>query len=141
MSRSLVCDLPDTVDPVQVVKIDPPVRLVLEVKAELDGCGIPRLSNRDEPAHHAPTGRGSPVLKALGDQILMKDALGVDVENPGAFIEGFFEFPDIVVVESIDVELNNANDLVIVIGSCSHADLLPFVHAPIISNRHSSDNP
>ena len=58
----------------------------------------------------------------------MKDAVGVNVENPGIFIESLSEFADIVVVECINIELHNSYDLVVVIGPCSHGDLPLSVH-------------
>ena len=87
MSGSLVRDLPDAVDPEQTVEVNPPIGS--RVKAELDGGGIAHLSHRDDAPHHARSGRRSPFLEALGDQVLMKDALGVNEENLGVFVKRF----------------------------------------------------
>ena len=40
-------------------------------------------------------------------------------------MKSLLELADIIVIESIDVELHNANDLVVVSCSCGHLDL-PF---------------
>src|ERR1700730_5719444 len=125
VSGGLVRDLPDAVDPEQIVEVDPPTGLV-GVKAKLDRGSISHLSHRDESTHNARTGRRRPFLKAVGDQIFMKDAVGVDVEDPGVFVKSLLQLADIIVIECIDVELHNSNDLVVVICSRSHGDLLLF---------------
>jgi hypothetical protein len=57
----------------------------------------------------------------------MKDASGVDVEDPGIFLEGLPEFTRIVVVEAIYICIaaHNFNDLIVVVSSRRHDDL-PF---------------
>jgi hypothetical protein len=70
VSGGLVCDLPDPVDPEQIVEVDPPAGLV-GVKAELDRGSVSHLSHRDESTHNARTGRRRPLLKAVGDQIFI----------------------------------------------------------------------
>jgi len=54
--------------------------------------------------------------------MLMKSAVGVDVEDPGVFVKSLLELADIIVVESIDVETHHAKDRVVVIGSRGHGD-------------------
>src|ERR1700730_3495559 len=124
VSGGLVHD-PDAVDPEQIVEVDPPTGLV-GVKAELDRGSISHLCHRNESTNNARTGRHRPFLTAVGDQIFMKDAVGVDVEDPGVFVKSLLQLADIIVIECIDVELHNSNDLVVVICSRSHGDLLLF---------------
>jgi hypothetical protein len=54
----------------------------------------------------------------------MKAAAGIDEEDPGVFVKRLRELGDIVVIETIDIELHNADDLVVVISSRGHGDLL-----------------
>ena len=54
--------------------------------------------------------------------MLMKSAVGVDVEDPGVLVERIFEFADIIVIECIDVETHHSNDRVVIIGSRGHCD-------------------
>jgi hypothetical protein len=125
VSGGLVSDLPDAVDPEQIVKVDKRPGFVRgDVPAELDRGSISHLSHRDESTHNAPTGRRSPFLKALGDQILMKGAVCVDIEDPGVFVKSLLELADIISLKSIDVELHNSNDLVVVICSRVRSNLL-----------------
>jgi hypothetical protein len=52
-------------------------------------------------------------------------AVRVDVENPRVLIESLSKFSGPVMVEAINVKLNNANDLVVVV--CSRGHGLPLV--------------
>jgi len=54
--------------------------------------------------------------------MLMKSAVGVDVEDPSVLVKRFFEFADIIVIECIDVETHHSNDRVVIIGSRGHCD-------------------
>jgi hypothetical protein len=57
VSCGLVRDLPDPVDPEQVVEVDPSIGFALRVEAELDRGGIAHLCHRDDPTHNFRTGR------------------------------------------------------------------------------------
>jgi hypothetical protein len=61
-----------------------------------------------------------PTPQTLGDQILVKRAIGVDVVHPGIFIEGFLKFADVIIIKGVNVELNNSDNLVVIICSRSH---------------------
>ena len=65
--------------------------------------------------------------------MLMKSAVGVDVEDPGVFVKSFLELTDIIIIESIDVEPHNSDDLVVAICSRGHSGLLLF--KPTIPSR------
>jgi hypothetical protein len=56
----------------------------------------------------------------------MKDAVSVDVEDPGIFVKSFLELADIIVIEAVYVEPHNPKDFVLVICSRGHRDLLLF---------------
>jgi hypothetical protein len=100
----LIRDLPDPVDSEQIVEVDPAIRRVCDgVEAEMDRGSISDLSDRDESANDAGARPRSPSLEAVRDQVFMKDAGGIDVENPGVFLEGLPEFTGIVFVEAIYV--------------------------------------
>src|SRR5271163_3805636 len=127
VSGGLVGDLPDAIDPQQIVEVDIPAGLVRgPVPADLDRSCVSDLSDRDEATDDAPTGRRSPPLEALGDQVFMKDSVRLDIEDPRVLVKRLLELADIIVVETVDVELHDANDLVVVVCSRSHRDLLPF---------------
>ena len=119
----LVRNLPGAVDPDQVVKIDPPATRFLRVKAELDCSRISNLSDRDESTHDTPTGWRRPSLEVLGDQMLVKIATGVDIEDPGVFVKGFPELANVIVVKCINVEPHNSNDRVVFICPRGHGVL------------------
>src|ERR1700722_1059470 len=70
--------------------------------------------------------------------MLMKSAGGVDVEDPGVFVERFFELAGIIVIESIDVETHHSNDRVVIIGSRGHGGLLGFVARALIASEDST---
>ena len=84
MSGGFVRDLPNSVEPEQIVEVDPSVAPVGVVEAELDCSAIAHLSHRNEPTDHAPTGWRSPRFKALGNQVLVQHAIAVDEEYPDA---------------------------------------------------------
>lgn len=88
---------------------------VNRIVKQAGGLGIEQL----DPLRQE--GRGPP-LKVLRDSMLMKSAVGVDVEDPGVFVKSLLELADIIVVESIDVETHHAKDRVVVIGSRGHGD-------------------
>src|SRR5580700_3439939 len=119
----LVRDLPDAVDPQQIVEVEPFVGPALE--AELDRGSIAHLRHRDKPTHDATTWRRSPPFEALGNQVFVQAAFRIDEEDPGVFVKSLLELANIIVIESIDVEFYNTNDLVVVSCSCGHLDL-PF---------------
>lgn len=121
VGSGLIGDLPDAIDPEQTMEVDPATGLV-RVETELDRGSITHLSHRDEPAHDAPTGRRSPSVKVLGDPVLMKSAVAIDVENPGVFVKGLLELANVILVKCIDIELHYSNDLIVVIRSRSHDD-------------------
>jgi hypothetical protein len=54
----------------------------------------------------------------------MKVAVGVDVEDPGVLVESFLKLASLIVVESINVELDNTDNLVVIICPSSHGDPL-----------------
>jgi hypothetical protein len=56
-------------------------------------------------------------------------AIGVDIEDPGILIERLPELPSLVVVETVNVELRNANGFIVVVGSRGHGDL-QFIPEP-----------
>ena len=114
MGGSLVRDLPDPVDPEQIVEVDPSIGPVLGVEAELDRGSIAHLCHRDDPTDDARTGRWGPLLEVLGNQVFVRATLSVDLEDPGVFVKSLPELADIVVVKSVDVELRNSDDLVVV---------------------------
>src|SRR5579863_9273496 len=121
MRCTLVCYLPDAVDPQQVMEIYPPLPLVRStIPTDLNRCGVADLRHGNEAADDAPAGRRRPFLKALGDRAMIKGAVGVDIEHPGVFVKGFLELGDVVVVKSIDVELHHADDRVVVVGPLRH---------------------
>jgi hypothetical protein len=55
----------------------------------------------------------------------VKDAFGVDEEDPGILVKRLLEFADVIIIKSIDVKFYNTSDLVVVSYSCGHLDL-PF---------------
>jgi hypothetical protein len=118
----LVRNLPGTVDPDQLVKVDPAATGFLRVKGELNGSCISNLSDRDEATHYIPTRWRSPSFKVLGYRMLVKTAVGVDVENPGISVERFAELADIIIVESVNVEPYDANYGVVVVCSRRHGN-------------------
>jgi hypothetical protein len=56
----------------------------------------------------------------------MKDAVGVDVKDPGGFVKSLLQLANIIVIECIDVELHNSHYLVVVICSRCYGDFLLF---------------
>ena len=60
----------------------------------------------------------------------MKDAVGVAVENPDVFLKSLLKLADVIVIESIDVKLNDSNNLVVVICSCSLVRAVPTSSSP-----------
>ena len=114
----LVRDLPDAVDPQQIVEVEPFVGPTLE--AELDRGSIAHLRHRDKPTHDATAWRRSPPFEALANQVFVQAAFRIDEEDPGVFVKSLLELADIIVIESIDVELHNANDLVVFVCSRAH---------------------
>ena len=108
----LVRDLPDAVDPQQIVEIEPFIRPALE--AEVDRGSIAHLRQRDNSTLDVFPWRRSPVLEALRDQLPLEDAFGVDEEDPGVLVKRLLEFADVIIIKSIDVEFYNTNDLGVV---------------------------
>jgi hypothetical protein len=81
----LISDLPDAVDPQQIVEVEPFIGPALE--AEVDRGSIAHLRHRDNSPLDVFPRRRSPILEALRDQILVKGAFGVDEEDPGVFVK------------------------------------------------------
>ncbi|MGA7264667.1 MAG: hypothetical protein WBX30_27795, partial [Stellaceae bacterium] len=99
VSGGLVRDLPDAVDPQQIVEVEPFIGPALEAK--VDRGSIAHLRHRYNSTLDAFPRRRSPVLKALRDQILVKGAFGVDEEDPGVLMKRFFEFVNIIIINSV----------------------------------------
>ena len=53
----------------------------------------------------------------------MKGTACIDEEDPGVFVKSLLKLANIVFIETIDVELHNSNDLVVVICSRGHVHL------------------
>jgi hypothetical protein len=50
----------------------------------------------------------------------MEDTIGVYVEDPSILMESLPQLADAVVIEAVDIELHDANDIVVLICPSSH---------------------
>lgn len=113
---ALVRDLPDPVDPKEVVEVDPAARLV-GIEAELHGSGVPNLRDGDNPPDGAPTRRRSPPFETHRNRILRKRTVGINVKHPGFFMKRLLELAYIVVVEAVDIGLDEPKNCIVIFCS------------------------
>jgi hypothetical protein len=91
----LVRDLPDAVNPEQIVKVDPFMGLAGgRVEAELYGGSIAHLRHRYDSADHVAQTFTQPaisqsLLKHFAHDALMQGSVGVDEEHPCVLVERF----------------------------------------------------
>src|SRR5262249_51775522 len=109
------------IDPNEGVKVDPRVRGALRaVESEEDVRDVSGLGHRYDSAGDARVWRGGPFGERFADHVSVKTPFRVGEEDPSILVERFLELGDVVVIEAVDVELDDADDLVVVGGHGSH---------------------